>query len=123
MSEGKFLTLWTKYLPVIRILLKKSVNGEQQVSLGKMELKSVDNRKNANYSFNLDISKGKVENRIGSAAIGKDLFTILTNDSMVNDFMRDKTISIRMGNASLMTIKSDPIQVAQVETASVAEDI
>src|SRR5580765_6454570 len=119
MSEGKFLTLWTKYLPVIRILLKKSVNGEQQVSLGKMELKSVDNRKNANYSFNLEISKGKVENRIGSAAIGKDLFTILTNDSMVNDFMRDKTISIRMGNASLMTIKSDPIQVAQAETAVV----
>jgi hypothetical protein len=123
MSEGKFLTLWAKYLPVIRILLKKSVNGEQQVSLGKMELKSVDNRKNANYSFNLEISKGKVENRIGSAAIGKDLFTILTNDSMVNDFMRDKTISIRMGNASLMTIKSDPIQVVQAETAVVAEDI
>jgi hypothetical protein len=41
---------------------------------------------------------------------------------MVNDFMRDKTISIRMGNASLMTIKSDPIQVAQAETAIVAED-
>ena len=123
MSEGKFLTLWTKYLPVIRILLKKSVNGEQQVSLGKMELKSVDNRKNANYSFNLEISKGKVENRIGSAAIGKDLFTILTNDSVVHDFMRDKTINIRMGNASLMTIKSDPIQIPQVETVSLAEDL
>jgi len=123
MSEGKFLALWTKYLPVIRILLKKSVNGEQQVSLGKMELRSVDNRKNANYSFNLEISKGKVENRIGSAAIGKDLFTVLNNDSMANDFMNNKTINIRMGNASLMTIKSDPVQVHEPESISLAENI
>jgi len=120
MSEGKFLALWTKYLPVIRILLKKSLNEEQQVSLGKMELRSVDNRKNANYSFNLAISKGKVENRIGSAAIGKDLFTILNSDSIVSDFMQDKTINIRMGNASLLTMKSDPVQ--QEESISLAEN-
>jgi hypothetical protein len=123
MSEGKFLALWTKYLPVIRILLKKSVNGEQQVSLGKMELRSVDNRKNANYSFTLEISKGRVENRIGIAIIAKDLFTVLSGDSVVHDFMRDKTISMRMGSASLMSIKSDPVEVPQAENISIAENI
>ena len=109
MNEGKFLALWTKYLPVIRILLKKSVNEEQQVALGKMELQSVDNRKNANYSFNLEILKGKLENRIGGSPIGKDLFNVLITDSNVISFMSDKMITIKMGKNSQLILKSDPV--------------
>lgn len=108
MSEGKFLTLWAKYLPPIRILLKRSVNEGQQILLGKMELQSVDNRKNANFSFNLAITKGKVENTIGVAAIGKDLFNVLSNDMVTKNFMADKNIIIQMSRASLLTFKSDP---------------
>lgn len=106
MSDGKFLGLWTKYLPVMRLLLKKSVNGDQQISLGKMELQSVDSRKNVNFSFNLEISKGKVENNIGTAPIGKDLFSVLSSDSVVKTFMDDKTIMIQMTRASLLTFKT-----------------
>jgi hypothetical protein len=108
MNEGSYLTLWTKYLPVIRILLKRSINEEQQVSLGKMELQSVDNRKNANYSFNLAIAKGKVENNIGTAAISKDLFSVLSQDSVVSSFMNDKNITIQMTRTAQLTLKTNP---------------
>lgn len=108
MNEGRFLALWTKYLPVIRILLKKSINEEQQVSLGKLELQLVDNRKNANYSFNLEILKGKVENGIGGNPIGKDLFYVLSKDSMVSNFMNDKNIMIQMTRTAQLTFKSNP---------------
>jgi hypothetical protein len=106
MNEGKFLALWTKYLPIIRILLKKSVAEDQQLSLGKMELQSIDNRKNVNFSFSLNISNGKVENRIGVAPIGKDLFDVLNKDPIVTSFMSDKNISFQMTRASIMTLKS-----------------
>jgi hypothetical protein len=108
MNEGKFLALWTKYLPVIRILLKKSLTEEQKISLGKMELQSVDNRKNANFSFNLEITKGKLENSIGGTPISKDLYYVLSKDLAVSDFMLDKNIMIQMTRASLMTLKSVP---------------
>jgi len=49
MNEGKFLALWTKYLPAIRILLKKAVTEKQQITLSKMELQSIDNRKNVKW--------------------------------------------------------------------------
>src|SRR5260370_41415437 len=96
MSEGKFLTLWMKYLPAIRILLKKSVNEDQQISLGKMELQTLDNRKNANFSFNLALTKGKVENTIRVAAIGNDLFNDLSNDSIIMSFMEHTNIMIQL---------------------------
>jgi hypothetical protein len=105
MNEGKFLALWTKYLPVIRILLKKAVNEEQQIPVGKMELQSIDNRKNASFSFNMEIINGKVENSIGVQPMGKDLFSVLNSDSVVRTFMLDKNINIQMTKSSLLTIR------------------
>jgi len=105
MNEGKSIALWTKYLPAIRILLKKAVNEEQQITLNKIELQSVDNRKNPNFSFNLEISNGKVENSIGVPAMGKDLFYVLNGDQLVRNFMLDKKIMINMTRASLLTFR------------------
>jgi hypothetical protein len=115
MNEGRFLALWTKYLPVIRILLKKSIAEEQQVSVGKLELQIIDNRKNANYSFNLEINKGKNENTIGSTAIGKDLFAVLNQDSIVKSFMSENNIMIKMTRSAQLTLKSVPAVPAIAE--------
>ena len=103
MTEGRFLALWTKYLPAIRILLKKAVVEEQKITLSKMELQSVDNRKNANFSFSIEISKGKIENSIGVPPMGKDLFSVLNGDQVVRNFMVDKTIKVQLSRASLLT--------------------
>ena len=105
MNEGKAIALWTKYLPAIRILLKKAVTEEQQITLNKIELQSVDNRKNVNFSFNLEISNGKVENSIGVPSMGKDLFSVLNGDQLVRSFMLDKKINIQMTRSSLLTFK------------------
>lgn len=98
------MALWTKYLPAIRILLKKAVNEKQQITLSKMELQSIDNRKNANFSFDLEISNGKVNNSMSVHAIGKDLYNVLSGDMLVRQFMHDKKIVIQMTRASLLTL-------------------
>ena len=105
MNEGKSIALWTKYLPAIRILLKKAVNEEQQFTLNKIELQSVDNRKNVNFSFNLEISNGKVESSLGVSPMGKDLFNVLNGDLTVREFMLDKKIMIQMTRSSLLTFR------------------
>ncbi|HEY4289571.1 MAG TPA: hypothetical protein VGN00_20865 [Puia sp.] len=115
MTEGKFLALWTKYLPAIRIMLKKAINEEQQITLSKMELQSVDNRKNVNFSFDLPISNGKMENSLAVAQIGKDLFAVLNGDSAVRSFMAEKKINIQMTRASLLTFKCTDLSTAEAE--------
>ena len=105
MNEGRSVALWTKYLPAIRILLKKAVNEEQQFNLSKIELQAVDNRKNVNLSFNLEISNGKVESSLGISPMGKDLFNVLNSDLVVRKFMLDKKIMIQMTRSSLLTFR------------------
>lgn len=105
MNEGRSVALWTKYLPALRILLKKAVIEEQRFTLSKIELQSVDNRKNANFSFNLEILNGKVESGPGVSPMGKDLFNVLNGDLIVRMFMLDKKIMIQMTRSSLLTLK------------------
>jgi hypothetical protein len=105
MNEGKSVALWTKYLPAMRILLKKAVNEEQQIAFSKIELQSIDNRKNVNFSFNLEISNGRVESTLGVSPMGKDLFNVLNSDQLVRSFMLDKKIIIQMTKSSLLTFR------------------
>jgi hypothetical protein len=105
MNEGRSVALWTKYLPAIRILLKKAVTEEQQITLSKIELQSVDARKNVNFSFNLEISNGKIESSMGVPPMGKDLFNVLNGDALVRKFMFDKKIVIQMTRSSLLTFR------------------
>ena len=105
MNEGNSVALWTKYLPAIRILLKKAMNEEQQIAFSKIELQSIDNRKNVNFSFNLEISNGKVESTLGISPMGKDLFNVLNSDLLVKSFMLDKKIMIQMTRSSLLTFR------------------
>lgn len=99
------MALWTKYLPAVRILLKRAVNEEQQITLSKMELQSIDTRKNVNFSFNIEIAKGKIENSVGLSPMVKDLFNVLNSDMLVRNFMVDKTITIKMSKSSLLTLR------------------
>jgi hypothetical protein len=105
MTEGRYLALWTKYLPAIRILLKKAVAEEQNMAVGKLELQSIDTRKNVNFAFNMEINHGKVENRLAVHVLGKDLFSVLSGDSVVRTFMRDKNIVFEMTNATMLKIR------------------
>ena len=105
MNEGKSVALWTKYLPAMRILLKKAMNEEQQLAFSKIELQAVDNRKNANFSFDLNISNGKVESTLGMSSMGKDLFNVLNSDLIVRSFMADKKIMIQMTRSALLTFR------------------
>jgi hypothetical protein len=120
MNEGMFLSLWTKYLPVIRIVLKKTLAEEQILPLNKLEFQSVDNRKNANHSFNIEIINGKVQNSVGSATIGKDFFNVINNDNSINQFISDKTVWFTMGKNYQLTLKTELAQPVAVEEEALA---
>jgi hypothetical protein len=119
MNEGMFLSLWTKYLPVIRIVLKKTMTEEQLLPLNKLEFQSIDNRKNANHSFNIEIINGKVQNSVGSASIGKDFFNVINNDNSINQFISNKTVWFSMGKNYQLTLKTE-LAAAAVEEEALA---
>ncbi len=111
MEERKYLQTWKKYIPVIRIHLKKSVNGDQQFKLEVTDFESAGDRGKSGYTFNIQIENGKVINNISGSAIARDLFELLKADETVKAFFQDKNVKISVGKSFMLTIKTTHISI------------
>lgn len=104
MKTKIYLNLWKKYLPIIRILLKKSLNNNEELQLNRMEFETVGGRDLSGYCFNLEIKNGKVSNDISGTAVARDLYQVLNNDKMLIEFFKERRIKFSMGRSFILKI-------------------
>lgn len=109
MEERKYLLTWKKYLPVIRLHLKRSLNEEQQFKLNITDFESAGERGKSGYTFNLQMENGKVMNNISGSAVARDLYESLKNDEAAKAFLQDKSVKISVGKSFMLTIKTSHI--------------
>ena len=106
MEERKYLTIWKKYFPVIRLHLKKSLNEDQNFKLNITDFESAGDRGKSGYTFNLMIENGKVTNNISGSAIARDLYEVLKADETVKAFLQDRNVKISVGKSFVLSIKT-----------------
>jgi hypothetical protein len=109
MEERKYLQTWKKYIPVIRLYLKKSVTEDQQFKLNITDFESAGDRGKSGYTFNLQMENGKVTNNISGSAVARDLYELLKADEIIKAFLQDKSVKISVGKSFMLTIKSGHI--------------
>jgi hypothetical protein len=109
MEDRKYLLTWKRYLPVIRLHLKKSVAEDQSFKLNITDFESAGDRGKSGYTFSLVMDNGKVTNNISSSAVARDLYEALRSDETIKAMLLDKTIKISVGKSFLLTIKNTPI--------------
>jgi hypothetical protein len=103
---GKYLPFWGKFISVIKILLKRSIAGDQVFEMSKGEFEAIGNREKSGYSFNLEIINGRVSNDLGGSAIARDLFQVLSDNEDVKKWLKGKSVKINMGNKFSLTLQS-----------------
>src|SRR5476651_844819 len=106
MEERKYLTTWKKYLPVIRLHLKRSLNEEQSFKLNITDFESAGDRGKSGYTFNIQMENGKVTNNISGSAIARDLWELLKTDEIIKGILQDKAVKISVGKSFMLTIKT-----------------
>ena len=109
MEERQYLTTWKRYIPVIRLHLKKSLNEEQHFKLNITDFESAGDRGKSGYTFNLQLENGKVTNSIGGSAVARDLFEALKADDAIKALLQDRSIKISVGKTFILTIKNSHI--------------
>jgi len=109
MEERKYLTTWKKYIPVIRLHLKKSLTGEQSFKLNITDFESAGDRGKSGYTFNIALENGKVTNNISGSAVARDLFEALKSDDAIKAMLLEKNVKISVGKSFLLTIKTSHI--------------
>jgi hypothetical protein len=116
MEERKYLTTWRRYIPVIRLHLKRSLTEEQSFKLNITDFESAGDRGKSGYTFNLTMENGKVTNNISGSAVARDLFEAHKADYAIKAFLQDMSIKISVGKSFLLSIKTTHISSYKAET-------
>lgn len=112
--------IWNKYLPIIRILLKRSASAAQQLSLNRIDFERAGSGRKAGYKFTIEFSNGKVKNVISGSALASDLAAVLLQDEVARNLFRENEYEIVLNTKFQLSIKNLS-QAAPVETAGNAE--
>ncbi len=113
-----YTNVWNKYLPVIKILLKKSKNGDQVLDLNFSDFERAGIGRKAGYKFNIEFSKGRVHNVIINLPLASNLSSLLLQDAMVKELFMNNDYIISMNTKFQLSIK----QIPSVQTDDIPEE-
>ncbi len=108
-----YTNVWNKYLPVIRILIKKSINAEQSLNLNISDFERAGLGRKSGYKFNIVFQKGKVENVIIASPLASNLASLLLADPVIKELFLQHEYTISMNTKFQLGIKCVPSEEMQ----------
>jgi hypothetical protein len=103
-----FSQIWKKYLPVIIILMKRSANGEQLLSMNPSDFQRAAGGRKIKYSFtNLQLINGRINNTVKHQPLSREFATILQEDEIIRKFLQHKHFEFSMNNGFQLTIRNN----------------
>ena len=113
-----FLHIWNKYLPVIKILLKRSVSAEQTLDMNSSDFLRASGGKKVKFTFSVQLIKGRAQAGENSPPIAKDLVSLLQQDQTAYRFLQQNELQIAVNSDFQLSIKNNTPVEKPVEQAS-----
>lgn len=98
--------IWNKYLPIIRILLKKSAGGEQTLDLNRIDFERAGTGRKAGYKFTIQLKNGRVANVISTSPLAMDLAAVLLEDAVVKELVRTNNYEVSLNTKFQVSLKN-----------------
>ncbi len=100
-----YAQIWIKYLPIIRILLKRSRQENQVLDLNRIDFERVGTGRKAGYKFNIDFTRGRVSNLISSSALASDLAAVMLDDKATKEILDGDEFVVSLNTKFQILIK------------------
>ena len=100
-----YTNAWNKYLPVLKILVKRALQTEQKFQLNLTDFEKLGPNRKAAFKFSLRLKSGKIIT-IPSAqtVMSKDLATVLLSDPVMHEWLKQNEIEISLNSKFILTI-------------------
>jgi len=96
---------WNKYLPVIRILLKRAITEDQTLQLNASDFQKAAIVRKTGHKFSIGFSDGKSDIITGLPDIAKDLSSVLLFDPAASEILRHNGYKISFDAKCQLTLK------------------
>lgn len=100
-----YTNVWAKYLPIIRIVLKRSLAAEQILSLNAPDFQKAGLSRKSGYKFILKFRAGRIDNVIVDLPLASSLATTLLQDKVIRELFAENEFHISLNPKFELTIK------------------
>lgn len=97
--------IWKKYLPIIRILMKRSISEDQVLDLNRIDFERAGTGRKAGYKFKIEFSDGKVGNVISSSELAMHLAQVMLEDESARQIISEGNFEMSLNTKFQLTIK------------------
>ena len=98
--------IWKKYLPIIKILMKKSAAGDQVLDLNRVDFERAGTGRKAGYKFTIEFTDGKVGNVISGSALAMHLAAVILEDEGAKQIINENNYEISLNTKFQLSIKN-----------------
>jgi hypothetical protein len=119
-----FSQTWKKYLPVISLLIRKSAQGEQTITLNNTDFDRAAGGRKIKYSFaHLQLNKGRINTEVKHTPFAKEFSVILQEDENVQKLLSGLYLEFSLNNQLQLKIKNTAVEETVEATAAPAQEI
>lgn len=110
-----YVHVWNKYLPIIKILMKRSVGSDQTLDLNRIDFERAGSGRKAGYKFNIEFVQGRVANVISGSPLASDLAAVLLQDPGARAIFAQNDFTVSLNTKFQLAIHHVPGAVAPAE--------
>ncbi len=110
--------IWKKYLPIIKILMKKSATENQVLDLNRVDFERAGTGRKAGYKFTIEFTDGKVGNVISGSTLAMHLASVVLEDDGAKQILQDNNYEVSLNTKFQLSIKN----VSPAETTKADDD-
>lgn len=97
--------IWKKYLPIIKILLKKSITEDQVLNLNRIDFERAGTGRKAGYKFLIEFTEGKVGNVISGSDLAVHLAQVILEDEAAKQILADNNYTVSLNTKFQLALK------------------
>jgi hypothetical protein len=103
-----YTNVWSKYLPIIRIVMKRSLTAEQMLVLNIPDFERAGMKRKSGYKFSFGLKEGKLKNVIIDLPLASSLASVLLEDKAVRELIDTNEFHISLSPKYELTIRHIP---------------
>lgn len=101
-----YASIWNKYFPVVKILMKKSVNAEQILDFSSIDFEHAGKGNKTSYKFNMEFIDGKLNSDVSKNALASSLANELRDDITTNALLLTNNYEFNFNTKFQLSIKN-----------------
>lgn len=117
-----YLSVWNKYLPIIRILLKRSATEDQVLDINRIDVERAGGTRKSGYRFMVNFVNGRPDALFSGNDIVQTFISVLQTDEIINNHLLKNDYTFTFTSKYQLQIKNNNSSKQTEEVPALEEE-